>query len=262
MHKLSELTTKIDDIQENSAQFSQRLRVMENIDRQGSRNRDASHESASGFEFPSGSARPREEGQGQHSVRVPRTEINNNINHMDSDAQQEFVIIKDSLSKVRLPKELKVEDSRQGVRRGEQGRIVTIGKCARYAETSLKLLSTINEDHVTAGDLNDLIVINVAMLRYLQEEHSLVHVNGSFGDGVERIYRNFRRNTSVFPPDAIEALQAAVSMDAATFRGRGRGTSGPFRGRGRGRGNSIYNVNQRIYRPNQHDQASPFNPDV
>ena len=36
---------------------------------------------------------------------------------MDSDAQQKFVIIKDSLSKVRLPKELKVEDSRQGVRR-------------------------------------------------------------------------------------------------------------------------------------------------
>ena len=63
---------------------------------------------------------------------------------MDSDAQQEFVIIKDSLSKVRLPKELKVEDSRQGVRRGEQGRIVTFGKCARYAETSVKLLSTIN----------------------------------------------------------------------------------------------------------------------
>ena len=102
-----------------------------------------------------------------------------------------------------MPKELKVEDSRQGVRRGEQGRIVTIGKCARYAETSLKLLSTINEDHVTAGDLNDLIVINVAMLRYLQEEHALVHVNGSFGDGVERIYRNFRRNTSVFPPDVM-----------------------------------------------------------
>lgn len=176
------------------------------------------------------------------------------------DIQQEFIIIKDSLQRVRLPKDLKVEDSRLGVHRADQGRFNNISKCARYAETSVKLLSTLRAGQITDADINDLLTINIALVRYLQEEHALVHVNGSFGDNVEKIYRNFRKNTTVFDSQAIESLQAAVALDAAhpssntggyySSRGRGRWPYSGYRGRGY-RGQSVYRFNRNLNSGNQ-----------
>lgn len=182
------------------------------------------------------------------------------------DIQQEFSIIKDSVQRVRLPKDLKVDDSRQGVRRADQGRMNNISKCARYAETSLKLLANLSADRVSEEDINDLLIVNVALVRYLQEEHALVHVNGSFGDNVEKIYRNFRRNTSVFNSQAIESLQAAVTLDAAhpsnsgysgNYRGnyRGRWPNSGYRGRGF-RGGSVYRFNRNV-NGNQFNNSPP-----
>ena len=67
----------------------------------------------------------------------------------------------------------------------------------------------------------------MARHRYLPEEHGLILVNNNFGEQVEKTYKNFGRNTSVFTPDA-EALQGAVSMNNHTDHnqcGNGRGQS-------------------------------------
>ena len=152
----------------------------------------------------------------------------------NTNIQQEFTVIKDTVQRVKLPNDLKVDDSRQGVQRKDQQRLNILSKCARYAETITKLLSTLQAERVTPGDLQDLVTIAVAQIRYLQEEHALLQVNSSLGDNVEKIYLNFRRNTSQFPPDTIDALQAAVTLNNHSESGRAR--SWPLRGRGSLRG--------------------------
>ncbi len=177
------------------------------------------------------------------------------------DCQQEFAVIRDALQRVKLPNDMKVDDSRQGVQRKDQSRLNLIVKNARFAETSLKLLSTIVNKNVandtdyicSAGDLQDLTTIVTAQIKYLQEEHSMLLVNNNFGENVEKIYRHFRRNTSTFDSTAIGALQAAVTLNNSqvrdqrndTFRGRGRF---PYRNNRRRGGYSYggggYNVGQ------------------
>lgn len=192
-----------------------------------------------------------------------------NVPAPSTSIQQDFQVIKDAVQRVKLPQDLKVEDSRQGIQRKDQGRFNVGQKCARFAETSVKLLSTVDAESITDQDLKDLCTIQIAQIRYLQEEHSMCLVNNNFGEGVEKIYRNFRRNTGAFPPDAIEALQAAVTLNAAQapaptrgsgFRGY-RGSGGYRGGTGRGyfsggRGASPYfSGNNRVqYRPNPNNE--------
>jgi hypothetical protein len=257
---LQDIRKSIDEVKTDQSKIKSRLDVIEEQEDPSrhdhnyfSRSRDAGPDDSS---RQNGRPNTRDDTRGNRTLQlVPDLALD--------DIQQEFAIIKDSLQRVRLPKDLKVEDSRQGVKRNDQGRINNIAKCARYSETALKILSTIDPFNVTQADLNDLVIVNVAMVRYLQEEHALVHVGGSFGDNVERIYRNFRRNTSVFDSQAIDSLQAAVALDAAqphsnypSARGRGRGfqSNNYFRGRGRGaynNSNSVYRFSRNLQGNNQ-----------
>ena len=197
-----------------------------------------------------------------HDTRTHAAAASTNIEEASSATiQQDFQVVKDALQRVKLPQDLKVEDSRQGIQRKDQARFNVVQKCARFAETSVKLLSTVNAQSISEADLKDLCTIQIAQLRYLQEEHSMCLVNNNFGEGVEKIYRNFRRNTSAFPPEAIEALQAAVTLNTAQAQApRGRGNRGPYNYRGAGRGfysgtgrgaSPYFSGNNRVqYRPN------------
>jgi hypothetical protein len=167
-----------------------------------------------------------------------------------TDIQDEFRAIKDAVQRVRLPQDLKIDDSKQGIKRGEQAKCNIISKCASYTETVLKILLTLQPDEpLPEQTLKDLFVVSEAQIRYLQEERALVLVNSSLGDSVGGIYRHFRKNTSAFPPDALEALTAAVSLSAASqqqsrqYQQRGRGYSNSrhrfFRGSGSWRGSRI-----------------------
>lgn len=164
-----------------------------------------------------------------------------------SDIQEEFRAIKDALQRIKLPSDVKVDDSKQGIKRQELSKAHIISKCAQYCETLFKLLLTIEPDQVLSqGDLNDLSTIVQANIRYLQEERGLVLVNSSLGTGVGGIYRNFRRNTTVFPPEALDALTAAVTLHSASanntsqyqsnsgYRGGYRGYRGGYRSGYRG----------------------------
>jgi hypothetical protein len=143
--------------------------------------------------------------------------------------QQEFNVIRDALQRVKLPADLKLDDSKQGVSRVDQKRLNVVQRCARYGETMLKLLSTMQQGNTNPGDVQDLVNIAVAQMRYLQEEHAMLLVNNNFGEDGEKIYRQLRRNTSQFTPDALESLQAAVTLSSHTENPR-RGRGSPFRG--------------------------------
>ena len=166
------------------------------------------------------------------SARVGNTDTSTSAANRNN-AQEEFQVIKDALQRVKLPSELKVDDTRQGIQRRDQGRVNVISKCARYAETTLKLLSTLQADNISEADLRDLSTIAEAQVRYLQEEQSLALVTSTFGDSVERLYKGFKKRDV-----DVEALRASVllsnQMDRRP-RGRGRGGYQQF-GRGSSRG--------------------------
>ena len=158
--------------------------------------------------------------------------------------QQDFRAIKDALQKIKLPSDLLVNDGRQGIQRKDQMRLNTVSACARYAETAIKLLSSLQPPNISPDDIGDLVRIMTAQIKFLQEEHNMMLVNGNFGEGVERIYRNFRRHTSQFTPDALTALQAVVNFNnhsqenqLQSYRSRGRGNSYKSSFYPRGRGN-------------------------
>ncbi len=136
------------------------------------------------------------------------------------NVQQEFAAIRDSLSRVRLPSDLKVNDTSVGVQRSDQQRLKVVSRCSRYTETLIKLISSLQADTVTAGDLQDLLTVCVAEVRFLQEEHAMMLVGNNFGDGVEKLYRSLRSNTT---PEALETLQAAVLLGGHSNAGRARG---------------------------------------
>lgn len=158
------------------------------------------------------------------------------------DIQGEFNVIKDSVVKVKLSPDLKLTDTTRGVKRADQPFANVIQKCGRYAETTLKLLLTIDEAEVSNDTLLDLWHVQLAQIRYLQEEFSSLLVQGQFNPDVARLYRTLQKNTSGFTPNSLDILEKATTISAAniraqpaTGRGRGAGFSRGSFGRGRAR---------------------------
>jgi hypothetical protein len=190
-----------------------------------------------------------------HNSASRRTRAVRNLTETDTagavsqqqDIQEEFRAIKDALQKIKLPADIKGDDSKQGIKRQELSKAHIITKCSQYCETIFKLLLTLEPGKVLSQeDLDDLYTIVVANIRYLQEERGLVLVNSSLGPGVGGIYRNFRRNTTVFPPEALDALTAAVTLHSSNSSSNTHNQSNRYRGGFRGgyrgfRGNSNYN---------------------
>jgi hypothetical protein len=148
------------------------------------------------------------------------------------DVQDEYRAIKDSFQRVRLPNDFKIDDTKQGIKRTEQSKCTIINRCAGFTETLMKILLTVRPGSTFTEDLwSDLFTVAEAQIRYLQEERALVLVNSSLGDNVATLYRSFRRNTSAFPSDALDALNAAVSLSAAN-QSTSQPSQRPYLGRG------------------------------
>lgn len=187
-----------------------------------------------------------QEGAVGGSVQNPLTNLTDYTN-----IQQEFTVIKDSLQRVRLSNELKVNDSSVGIQRADQPRHKVVSKCARYAETLIKLLSSLNAETVSQGDIQDLLTICIAQVRYLQEEQSMMLVNSSFGGNVERLYRTLRNNSAQFSPESLETLQAAVVLGGHAQNNPGNQRGQNYRGQGQNQGYRTPRPNPGGWRPGQ-----------
>lgn len=133
-----------------------------------------------------------------------------------SDTQGEFQTLKDSLSRLKLPSELKLNESRQGIQRADQAVYHVLTRCARYSETSLKLLSTIEPGTIiTAETLEQFFLINQAQIQYLQDEYASILVNSQFDTTTSKLFRALQKNTSGLNASALETLRSAASLSAA-----------------------------------------------
>jgi len=85
------------------------------------------------------------------------------------DIQSKFTAIKDTLTKVKLPANLHLCESRQSIQWLDQTAFNILSCCGLNAETTIKLLSTIDEEKFDEESLQQLFSVQLAQIRYLQE---------------------------------------------------------------------------------------------
>lgn len=164
------------------------------------------------------------------------------------EVHQDFEAIRDSLIRVRLPNDFRLNESKAGIPQKEREHAAVIAKGACFIETNLKILgeiqNNIGEPDTVAELLDHLLTCNSAAIKYFREEYQGLYVGGKWGGETKQVFKSLRRGTSNLTPDAIEDYKTAIAVthpqskpqppDSA--RGNFRGFRG-FRGqRARGRG--------------------------
>ena len=128
-----------------------------------------------------------------------------------SEVQAECRAVRDSVSKVKLPPDLVVGDSRAGVSRADLPKFHVIQKSARYQEAVLKLLSTCDPGDTAVAQISS---VSPAHLRFLQEEYRQLLVSSLFDDGTA-VFSNLQQNPAAFTQNSLDNLQRAVSIAGA-----------------------------------------------
>ena len=89
---------------------------------------------------------------------------------------------------------------------------------ARYVEASLKLGYSMHEcikrGYKLADEFEDLMVVLLAHMRYLQEEFGTLVVQGSFGNRTHLMLRNIQQHTTCFGPSVLENVKVAATLAA------------------------------------------------
>ena len=83
------------------------------------------------------------------------------------ECQEDYQAIKDSVQRIKLPANLKLNESKQGIRRDDQQTLSVIARTARYTETTLKLLSTYDENNSRKED-TEQILTNIIKVQQAQ----------------------------------------------------------------------------------------------
>lgn len=158
----------------------------------------------------------------------------------EDDIQQEYAVIRDSVSRVKLPSSYKLTDTRRGIRRNDLAAYNVVSRSGRYVETTLKLSGTLTPDAVSQDDLNDLMTVQLAHLRYLEDEYATLVVRGTHSPQTVQIFRTLQSNTSGLAPRHVETLRTASQLSATatdTSQQRGGFRSAPRGDQGYGRRN-------------------------
>ena len=153
--------------------------------------------------------------------------------------QDQFKTIKDTLSKVKLPLGYKTDISLKGVGRQHTGSAKVINNCCEYAETLMKYVLCLSAgETISDENINTLMNILAAQIKYLQSEKAVCFVNGKFGENVGTLFREFKSHSSVFSPEDVQTLEHVAQLANAqqtSQRGRGnRGSRGGYRHSGNG----------------------------
>ena len=130
------------------------------------------------------------------------------------DIEGEFMTVKDSVQKICLPPDLKLNESRQGIKREDQPTLNLITKSARYIETALKILGegVAIKSPLTNDQLDQIFICQVAHLHYLQDEYATLVVKSRFDPTTSQFFRSLQRHTSGLNPAVLKNLQVAASI--------------------------------------------------
>ncbi len=143
-----------------------------------------------------------------------------------SQLKNEFKVVRDAVTKNKLPNDLKLHDTCQGIQAKDRELAAILSKFGRFTETNLKLIADFNS-HKTgipeeAQDMiRGLCVSFCAQLKYCQDEYAGVVVSGQFGGETKQVFRVLQRNTSAFNDDSLQTLKTAVALTGNLGRAQG-----------------------------------------
>ena len=159
---------------------------------------------------------------------------------VSTDIQRDFESLKDSLNRVPLPKDYKINDSARGIGKDNKSTLTVLSKCARFAETGLKVFVTlqpISEDEqlitLQKNDVQKLFTVLAAQANFLQGEYASLVVKATFDEETSRLFRSFENNTGAFSNQSLQNIRLAAELashSSQRSRGRGRGNWTPNRG--------------------------------
>lgn len=113
--------------------------------------------------------------------------------------QREYEILKNSLTRVRLPSELTVFDSKQGISKNCQTAVGVVSKCARYAECALKQLAVIQTKgtrNIEPEDFEALVSIHRAQIDFLQSKYTSLLIKSNFDENTHKFYEFLDKSNS------------------------------------------------------------------
>ena len=162
---------------------------------------------------------------------------------MSDNLQAEFRAIQDVYSRVKLEGDMKSIGSKIGFHANQKETASVIANCAKYAETAMKILTVVDDkvgdpSYKVNNQLQELFIYICVLTRYLQEDQCLLIVGSSYSSKMQSMFRNIRRNMSVFTQDLIEDIKTASQLSSIvpeiqqTPSYRGQGYSGWSRGPG------------------------------
>ncbi|GFR67202.1 hypothetical protein ElyMa_001991800 [Elysia marginata] len=133
--------------------------------------------------------------------------------------QREFDNVRDSLIRVPLPKHYKVNDSAKGISKDCKSTLSVISKCARYAETGLKAIASLQpnqeDEHsmtLEKEEIQKLFTVFSAQINFLQAEFANQVVKSTFDEETSRIFRSFENNTGAFSGSALQNIRLAAEL--------------------------------------------------
>ncbi|GFO09416.1 NF-kappa-b inhibitor-like protein 2 [Plakobranchus ocellatus] len=174
-----------------------------------------------------------------------------------ADILKDFERLRDSLVRIPVPNNFKVNDTTTGIKQDCRGTLRVLSKCARFAETGLKVLTTLPDERDSSSvsiqreDLESIFVVFAAQINFLQSEYAGLVVKSTFNDETSRIFRSFENNASSFSRQFLQNVRIAAEL--ASIHCRTNTASQSWRGRRRGVANqtrgsySSFSLNRRRY---------------
>jgi hypothetical protein len=133
------------------------------------------------------------------------------------DVQAYVSSLKDSLTKHMLPGNLKILGLQQTFVKEDVSAVRILRKSRDYLETSIKFLSTISQETISQKDLEDLMLLQVAHIQYMQDEvgYFTVKSKQDKANSPADWFRFMQSNNQALPDSQVKQMRTAAELAAA-----------------------------------------------
>ena len=135
------------------------------------------------------------------------------------DYKSRFESVRSSVNRVVLDQDWLPPDSRAGISSADRELAAILARLGRFIETELKLMKEIQQvyhDEARVAELMDnLHLVQKSHMRYIQEEYNCLQLGGQYGQHMKTVFKQIRRNTTVYTPAFIEDVKTAISVTGA-----------------------------------------------
>ncbi len=138
------------------------------------------------------------------------------FDQVDMDSlQHKFKSVKDAYASVKLPEDLYFSGRQQGIEKGSRESATILSGAATYGEAALKVTSSLQELYGESDQLDDLTIILVAFMRFLQERHAGLVVAGTYGPKAKQLFDSIGAgNSSIGHPQILQRVETVAKLTA------------------------------------------------